>query len=82
MHYTLKILQMYSTANLQKNVRGYDHIKTLVETQKTDGKLHFLRVEPENIIHHHNKKTPFAFAKGVLLNQVFGAKLHYFSESS
>ncbi len=80
MHYKLKILQMYSTANLQKSSRY--HIKTLVETQKTYAKLHFLRVEPENIIHHHNKKTPFAFAKGVLLNQVFGAKLHYFSESS
>ena len=81
MHYKLKILQMYSTANLQKSSRY--HIKTLVETQKTYAKLHFLRVEPENIIHHHNKKkTPFAFAKGVLLNQVFGTKLHYFSESS
>lgn len=30
--------------------------KTLAETQKTDGKLHFLRVEPENIIHHNKKR--------------------------
>lgn len=45
---------MYSTANLQKSSRY--HIKTLAETQKTDGKLHFLRVEPENIIHHNKKR--------------------------
>ena len=46
---------MYSTANLQKNSR-YDQIKRLAKTQKTDAKLHFLRVEPENIIHHNKKR--------------------------
>lgn len=31
-----------------KNVSG--------NKQKTDAKLHFLRVEPENIIHHNKKR--------------------------